>query len=44
VLAKLYGSKPTYNDTLWTMAEVNGFKVKTFERNASNKEKKLILK
>jgi uncharacterized LabA/DUF88 family protein len=41
VLAKLYGSKPTYNDTLWTMAEVSGFKVKTFERNASNKEKKI---
>lgn len=39
--AKLYGSKPPPNDSLWTAAKHNGFEVIVFERNAFGKEKKV---
>lgn len=40
--AYLFGSKPPQNDSLWTAAERNGFKVKTEDRNYyTNKEKKI---
>jgi uncharacterized LabA/DUF88 family protein len=39
--AVLYGSKPPPNDSLWRAAEHEGFEVIVFERNASNREKKI---
>src|SRR5437764_14672454 len=39
--AVLYGSKPPPNDSLWRAAESQGFEVIVFERNASNREKKV---
>lgn len=39
--AVLYGSRPPPNDSLWEAAKRKGFEVKTFERNARNREKKI---
>ena len=40
--AKLFGSKPPLNDSLWNAAEANGFEVVTEDRNYyTNKEKKI---
>lgn len=39
--AMLYGSRPPENDSLWKAAKSNNFDVKIFDRNASNKEKKI---
>ena len=39
--AVLYGSRPPENDTLWSVAKAKGFEVKVFDRNYSNKEKKV---
>lgn len=39
--AMLYGSRPPENDSLWKAAELNNFEVKVFDRNVSNKEKKV---
>jgi len=39
--AKIYGSRPPQNDSLWKAAERNNFVVKVFDRNRSNKEKKV---
>jgi uncharacterized LabA/DUF88 family protein len=39
--AVLYGSKPPPNDSLWRAAEHQGFEVVVFDRNASNREKKI---
>ena len=39
--AVMYGSKPPPNDSLWQAAEREGFEVVVFERNASNREKKV---
>jgi NYN domain len=38
--ANLWGSPPPA-DTFWTMVESHGFAVKTYEKNASGKEKKV---
>jgi hypothetical protein len=37
--AFLVGSRPPPNDNVWKMAERGGFKVKTHDRDSSNKEK-----
>lgn len=39
--AVMYGSKPPPNDSLWRAAEHGGFEVIVFERNVSNREKKI---
>lgn len=39
--AILFGSRPPKNDSLWVAAKRNGFEVKTYDRNASNREKKI---
>lgn len=39
--AVLYGSRPPKNDSLWAMAKQHGFEVVVYDRNASNKEKKI---
>lgn len=39
--AVLYGSRPPTNDSLWEIARKNGFEVVVYDRNASNKEKKI---
>lgn len=39
--AVLYGSRPPKNDSLWSQAEKRGFEVIVYDRNASNKEKKI---
>lgn len=40
--AKLFGSKPPLNDSLWNAAQANGFEVITEDRNYyTNKEKKI---
>ena len=40
--AKLFGSKPPLNDSLWRAAESHGFEVITEDRNYyTNKEKKI---
>lgn len=39
--AILFGSRPPQNDSLWIAAERQGFEVKTYDRNYSNKEKKI---
>ena len=40
--AKLFGSKPPLNDSLWNAAKKNGFEVVTEERSYfTNKEKKI---
>ncbi len=37
----LFGSRPPPNDSLWQRARDEGFEVITYERNASNREKKI---
>jgi NYN domain len=39
--AVMYGSRPPPNDSLWEAAEREGFEVVVFDRNASNREKKV---
>lgn len=39
--ARLFGSRPPQNDTLWQLAERNGFEVVVYDRNIRNKEKKV---
>jgi uncharacterized LabA/DUF88 family protein len=39
--AVLYGSRPPTNDSLWAIAKQKGFEVVVYDRNASNKEKKI---
>jgi len=39
--AVLYGSRPPKNDSLWAIAQRHGFEVVVYDRNASNKEKKI---
>lgn len=39
--AKLYGSRPPPNDSLWLAAERKGFQVTVFDRNLFGKEKKV---
>jgi uncharacterized LabA/DUF88 family protein len=39
--AVLYGSRPPKNDSLWAIAKRKGFEVIVYDRNASNKEKKI---
>lgn len=39
--AKLYGSVPPPNDSLWNAIEAQGWKVRTLERNYRGKEKAL---
>ncbi|PIQ25558.1 NYN domain-containing protein [bacterium (Candidatus Blackallbacteria) CG17_big_fil_post_rev_8_21_14_2_50_48_46] len=39
--AVLFGSRPPKNDSLWSAAEANGFEVVVYDRNFSNKEKKI---
>jgi uncharacterized LabA/DUF88 family protein len=41
--AKLYGSVPPANDSLWRYIQKQGWNVKTMERNLANKEKGLDL-
>jgi uncharacterized LabA/DUF88 family protein len=41
--AKLYGSVPPANDSLWKYIKSQGWNVKTMERNLANKEKGLDL-
>ena len=38
--AMLFGSRPPKNDSLWDLAERNGFTVTVYDRNVQNKEKK----
>jgi hypothetical protein len=40
--ANLWGSPPP-SDTFWEMVKRKGFDVKTYDRNAAGKEKKLML-
>jgi uncharacterized LabA/DUF88 family protein len=39
--ARLYGSRPPANDSLWAIAKSKGFEVVVHDRNASNREKKV---
>lgn len=39
--AILFGSRPPKNDTLWSIAEKDGFKVVVYDRSISNREKKI---
>ncbi|WDT77898.1 MAG: NYN domain-containing protein (plasmid) [Candidatus Manganitrophus sp.] len=39
--AALFGSRPPKNDSLWTAAERNGFKVIVYDRNVADHEKKI---
>ncbi len=39
--ASLFGSKPPANDSVWKMANQNGFTTNIFDRNFANKEKKV---
>lgn len=39
--AALFGSRPPKNDSLWTAAELNGFKVIVYDRNIAGHEKKI---
>lgn len=39
--AIIIGSKPTQKDSLWKAMESAGFQVETYQRNESNKEKKV---
>lgn len=39
--ASLFGSKPPANDSVWKMANQNGFTTNIFDRNVANKEKKV---
>jgi uncharacterized LabA/DUF88 family protein len=39
--AVLYGSRPPSNDSLWEVAQRRGFEPVIYDRNASNKEKKI---
>jgi uncharacterized LabA/DUF88 family protein len=40
-VAKLFGSRPPKNDSLWVAAERNGFEVVVYDRNVANHEKKI---
>lgn len=40
-LAKLFGSRPPKNDSLWVAAERKGFEVIVYDRNVANHEKKI---
>lgn len=40
----LYGSRPPPNDSLWRAAELQGFDVIVYDRNAANREKKVDTK
>lgn len=37
----LIGSRPPANDSLWNLAKHHGFEVELYDRNASNKEKRV---
>lgn len=37
----LVGSRPPANDSLWERARIEGFEVQVFDRNASNREKRV---
>jgi hypothetical protein len=37
----LIGSRPPANDSLWDLARDNGFEVELYDRNASNREKRV---
>ncbi len=39
--ARLYGSRPPANDSLWKIAKERGFEVFVADRNVANKEKKI---
>lgn len=39
--AILYGSHPPPNDSLWDLARQKGFEIVVYDRNASNREKKV---
>jgi uncharacterized LabA/DUF88 family protein len=39
--AKLFGSRPPENDSLWSIASYAGFETIIYDRNLSNKEKKI---
>lgn len=39
--AVLYGSRPPANDSLWLIAKAKGFEIVVYDRNASNREKKV---
>lgn len=39
--AKLFGSRPPENDSLWKMADQAGFETVIYDRNIQNKEKKV---
>lgn len=39
--AKLFGSRPPPNDSLWAAAERKGFEPVVYDRNAANREKKI---
>lgn len=39
--SSLFGSRPPANDSLWGLAEREGFEVTTFDRNFKNKEKEV---
>src|SRR5437867_719464 len=41
VEARLYGSEPPPNDTVWNQAKAEGFKPKIFQRNFRDREKKV---
>ena len=42
--AVLYGSRPPPNDSLWEVAARRGFEVVVYDRNVSNREKKIDTK
>lgn len=42
--AVLYGSRPPAADSLWHAAELGGFEVVVYDRNAANREKKIDTK
>ena len=39
--AKLFGSRPPPNDSIWQIAEKKGFEVVVYDRNIVNREKKI---
>jgi hypothetical protein len=39
--AKLFGSRPPQNDSLWQLARENGFEVEVFDRSAGGREKEV---
>ncbi len=42
--AKLFGSRPPENDSLWNIAKQAGFETVVYDRNIANKEKKVDVK